>query len=192
MSKYTREAILKHALHLFATEGYEGVSMRALAEQVPVATSVLYHHFKDKDALLKELFDTINTRLGIERARLPQLESASEMLLQRILFQLDHAEEVVAVLKYYVTYRQQFAKNSLGFVPEKAYLHMLEVLDYGRTTGEFIITDREDDAKVMTHAINGFLLEYYPHKLKGKERAHLAEIIHRFLIRSLQPLNATI
>jgi AcrR family transcriptional regulator len=185
MSKSTRETIMKKALQLFAREGYEGVTMRILAEKVSIAPSVLYHHFKDKDALLKELFNTVNTQLGIERAKLPQTDTAAEMLKQRILFQIDHAEEIVAVLKYYLAYRKQFAKNDLGYIPEKGYVHILEVLDYGMQTREFHNVNREEDAKVITHAINGFLLEYYPHKPKGKEKEQLAESIYQFLIRAL-------
>lgn len=177
---------MKKALQLFAREGYEGVSMRILAEQVPIAPSVLYHHFKDKDALLKELFDTVNTQLGVERAKLPEVKTAADMLRQRIEFQIDHAEEIVAVLKYYLTYRDSFAENTLGFIPEKGYLHILEVLDYGAETGEFVIHNREEDAKVITHAINGFLLEYYPHKPEARQKADLVEIIYQFIIRALK------
>ena len=146
---------------------------------------VMYHYFPDKDALLKEMFDTLNSSLGNKRARLPVAHNASEMLKQRIEFQLDNAEAIVAVLKYYLAYRKTFPKFKEGYVPDKSSLHIEEVLERGTASNEFISPDIKKDAKVITHAINGYLLEYYPHIPKGKEKVELINTIHQFLIRSL-------
>lgn len=184
--KDTKEIILKKATEIFALQGYEAFSIRNLADEIPVAPSVLYHYFKDKDALLKEMFDYSNRYLGEKRAKLLRPETASEMLKQRIEFQLDNSQEIVAVLKYYLAYRKDFVKFKNGFVPDKSALHIEEVLIYGVETKEFKIKNIEDDAKVITHAINGFLLEYYPYKPKGKEKEDLIERICSFLIRALK------
>jgi len=181
----TKQQIINQAEKLFALQGYEGVSMRELAKQCNIAPSVLYYYFADKDVLLKAMFDSINTELGKQRALLPQPKSAQEMLLQRVIFQLDNAEKVTAVLKYYLSYRQVFKKLKLGFVPEKAYLHIEEVLEYGLKTKEFAVKDVVEDAKVITHAINGFILEYYPKTPTGAEKIKLAKSITSFLLRAL-------
>ena len=186
MSTTSKEIILKKALKIFAKDGYDGLSMRILAESIPVVPSVLYHHFTDKDSLLKSMFDHLNSELGKKRAKLPIPLTASEMLRQRIIFQLDNAEEIVAVLKYYLAYRKRFPQLKTGFVPEKAYLHIEEVLSYGVQTGEFHSLNIQKDAKVITHAINGFLLEYFPDTPKGNEKASLVENTHQFFIRSLK------
>lgn len=182
----TKIEILKQATILFAGEGYEGLSMRILARKVRVAPSVLYYYFKDKDALLKSMFDFINTNLGIERSKLAQSKSTSDMLKQRIEFQLDHAEEIVAVLKFYLTYRKKFKKLPTGFVPDKAYLHIEEVLTYGIEKKEIEPTDIQEQSKVMTHAINGFLLEYYPSIPTNDEKHQLIHVIHKFLWRAIK------
>lgn len=186
MSKDTKQLVLQKTTALFASGGYESFSMRTLAEQIPIAPSVLYHHFKDKDALLKEMFDHLNTLLGKKRAQLPIPDSAAEMLKQRIAFQIDNQEAIVAVLKYYLAYRKSFKRFKNGFVPDKSALHIEEVLLFGIDRGEFTISDIDDDAKVITHAINGFLLEYYPYTPKGKEKAELVNRIHDFLLRALK------
>jgi AcrR family transcriptional regulator len=186
MSRDTRLIILKKATHLFALNGYDAFSIRTVAGTIPLAPSVLYHHFKDKDALLKEMFNSLNTSLGRKRSRLPQPKTASEMLKQRIAFQIDNQEAIVAVLKYYLAYRKTFKRFKNGFVPDKSALHIEEVLRFGTATGEFQIHSIDDDAKVITHAINGFLLEYYPYTPKGKEKDELVERIHHFLIRALK------
>ena len=48
----TREAILAAASALYAERGYDGVSMRDVAAAVAIQPASLYHHFKDKDALI--------------------------------------------------------------------------------------------------------------------------------------------
>jgi AcrR family transcriptional regulator len=184
--KDTKEIILKKATEIFALQGYEVFSIRNLADEIPLAPSVLYHYFKDKDALLKEMFESTNRNLGEKRSNLIQPKTASEMLKQRIEFQLDYSEEIVAVLKYYLAYRNDFEKFKNGFVPDKSALHIEEVLSFGVETKEFKVKNIEDDAKVITHAINGFLLEYYPYKPKGKEKKELIERIYSFLIRALK------
>jgi AcrR family transcriptional regulator len=182
----TKETILKKASLLFAQNGYEAFSIRLLAESIPLAPSVLYHHFKDKDDLLKAMFDYLNSDLGKKRAKLPNQKNASDFLKQRIVFQLENAQEIVAVLKYFIAYRKKFPKFQGGFVPDKSSLHMEEVLEFGVKSGMFYSPNIQQDAKVMTHAVNGFLLEYYPDTPKGKEKTALVEHIHEFLIRALQ------
>jgi AcrR family transcriptional regulator len=181
----TKQVIISQTTTLFSLGGIDGMSMRELAYAAGVSPSVLYYYYKDKNALLKDMFDTINTKLGKERSKLPPVYSASEMLFQRISFQFDHAKEVVAVLKYYLLYRKEFKKKAHGFIPEKAYLHIDEVIDFGIKTGEFTILDKEV-AKIITHTINGFILEYYPKTPTGKEREKLITTIQTFLYTGIK------
>lgn len=50
-----RGRILDAARALFAKEGYEAVTMRAIADGIEYSPTAIYFHFKDKEALLKEL-----------------------------------------------------------------------------------------------------------------------------------------
>ncbi len=186
MTKISKQTIIDHTTKMFALGGYDSFSMRHLADSVGISASVLYHYFEDKDILLKEMFDSVNKSLGLKRAGLPKTKTASQMLKQRIGFQIDNQEDVVAVLKYYLAYRNNFKKFKNGYVPDKSALHIEEVLREGVSTNEFKIKNLEDDAKVITHAINGFLLEYYPHTPKGAERQQLINRIFNFLIRGLK------
>src|SRR4029079_2689988 len=58
-----RRAILDAAREAFVQDGYEGVSMRKLAERVGCSHGNLYLHFKDKEALcdclVEESFDQL-------------------------------------------------------------------------------------------------------------------------------------
>ncbi|NGM19730.1 TetR/AcrR family transcriptional regulator [Roseomonas stagni] len=74
--------ILSESARLFATTGYDGTSMRDIAEACGISKSLLYHHFKDKDEIYaritlgstRELYQFVFDRLPegarpIERIR---------------------------------------------------------------------------------------------------------------------------
>jgi AcrR family transcriptional regulator len=51
----TRDKILDAARELFVTEGYEGVSMRKVAEKIEYSPTAIYVYFADKNELFHEL-----------------------------------------------------------------------------------------------------------------------------------------
>src|SRR2546426_11125434 len=51
----TRGKILDAARRMFVLKGYEGTTMRAIAAKIGYTPTAIYHHFKDKDALVAEL-----------------------------------------------------------------------------------------------------------------------------------------
>ena len=53
--KNTKERIWQEALTLFAEHGYDGVSVKEIAQAVGIKDSSLYNHYKSK----QEIFDTI-------------------------------------------------------------------------------------------------------------------------------------
>lgn len=63
----TKENILAAALHLFAQNGYEAVSVSNIAEALGITKGALYKHYKNK----RDIFDSIVSRmerLDAERA----------------------------------------------------------------------------------------------------------------------------
>ena len=53
-----RTRILDAARDLFLAEGYDAVTMRRIAERVEYSPTAIYFHFRDKDALIRELCET--------------------------------------------------------------------------------------------------------------------------------------
>lgn len=53
----TTRQILDIAADLFARNGYDGVSLREIAEKTGIKESSLYNHFKNKSDILETLFD---------------------------------------------------------------------------------------------------------------------------------------
>lgn len=66
--KELRQRILDAARELFAKQGFEAVTMRAIADRIEYSPTAIYIHFKDKNALVRELceqdFGLLSKRLG--------------------------------------------------------------------------------------------------------------------------------
>lgn len=66
--------ILEAAARAFATKGYDGTSMRDIADACDISKSLLYHHFKDKDEIYtlvaqtatQELYSYVEGRVSAE------------------------------------------------------------------------------------------------------------------------------
>lgn len=56
-SERSRAAILEAALQMFSRQGFRGTSIRDVAARAGVSTGSVYHHFRDKEALLNTLLD---------------------------------------------------------------------------------------------------------------------------------------
>ena len=185
MAKIDSQTILHRAATLFAADGVNGFSIRKLAKSISISASAIYYYFTSEEALLRAMFESLNHELGVKRQALPHVETAQAMLYQRLHFQIENQDAIVAVLKYYLAFRHTFPKHSAGFVPDKSALHIEEVLERGIKTKEFTVTDVALDAKVIAHAINGFLLEYYPYSPQGDERERLVRQLHSFILRAI-------
>ncbi|MDJ0786554.1 MAG: TetR/AcrR family transcriptional regulator [Myxococcota bacterium] len=55
----TQERIIQAAVELFASRGYEGTSVAAIASRAGVSTSAAFWHFNDKEGLFREAFHRI-------------------------------------------------------------------------------------------------------------------------------------
>jgi len=60
----TRDKILDAARELFVTEGYDGVSMRRVAEKIEYSPTAIYVYFADKQELFHELCQQDYSRLA--------------------------------------------------------------------------------------------------------------------------------
>jgi AcrR family transcriptional regulator len=74
MSGDTRERILAVANELFIEQGYEGTSLREIADRLDITKAALYYHFRSKEEILETLLvpsDTlVDELLGrLEEAR---------------------------------------------------------------------------------------------------------------------------
>ena len=103
----TRQRILDVALDLFTEQGYDGTSLREIAEQLGVTKAALYYHFESKEDILMALHMRIHDfgrealmLIGEEPVTLElwgQLldQIVGEMLAQRKLFLMHERNQAV-------------------------------------------------------------------------------------------------
>lgn len=72
----TRERILEVASELFTEQGYDGTSLREIAERLGFTKAALYYHFKSKDDLLRALLEPATE---LQDQFIEQLESATDL-----------------------------------------------------------------------------------------------------------------
>jgi AcrR family transcriptional regulator len=93
----TRDRILDAARELFVRDGFDKVTMRAIAERIAYTPTAIYHHFADKDALITELCHHDFLALGGRFARVEKIDDPVERLRKLghayVSFALDHPEQ---------------------------------------------------------------------------------------------------
>ena len=84
MKRNTKEEILLESLKLFARDGYEGVTVRNIAEKLGIRQSSLYKHYKSKQDIfisilkrMNEEFQTKTTSLNLPEGDFSQMADLS-------------------------------------------------------------------------------------------------------------------
>lgn len=93
-----RRQLLQQALSLLEETGFDGLTMRRLAERLGVQAASLYNHVRDKEELLALLADTIIGNIQELDTRLPWRErlEAAALDYRRVLLAHHDAARVVA------------------------------------------------------------------------------------------------
>ncbi|MBE3012273.1 TetR family transcriptional regulator [Microbispora sp. NEAU-D428] len=76
----TRQAIADAALELFLEHGFEGVSVRDVAERADVSTTTLFAHFSSKEALVFDREEEVEEALTAAVRERPKGQSVIEAL----------------------------------------------------------------------------------------------------------------
>ena len=62
-----RTRLLAHARRLFAVHGVKETSMSQIARACKVTKATLYHYFKNKEAILKEILHVVGQNLEVNQ-----------------------------------------------------------------------------------------------------------------------------
>src|SRR6266511_5472687 len=76
----TRRLILNTAREMFVRLGYEATTMRAIADRIEYTATAIYHHFKNKEALLAELCAADFRALAAAFQKIGRIEDPIERL----------------------------------------------------------------------------------------------------------------
>ena len=90
-----RAEILRAAERIFVAQGYEGATIRKIADEVGVSSTALYMHFQDKDQILLEICDRamgelLAINLGISTRAGDPVSRVRAMLEAYMRFALDN------------------------------------------------------------------------------------------------------
>jgi AcrR family transcriptional regulator len=102
---YLRRAeILQAAEKLFVSEGYQGATIRKIAQEVGLSSTALYMHFRDKSEILVEIcehtFDHLRvTNQEIAALPLPAVEQVRRMLQAYMDFALANPNAYLVVFE---------------------------------------------------------------------------------------------
>jgi AcrR family transcriptional regulator len=126
-----RAEILRAAERIFVAEGYEGATIRKIADEVGVSSTCLYMHFRDKDEILLEICTAameallaMNNEISARSA--DPVERVRAMLTAYVEFALDNPN----------AYRLVFCASPLAGSGEKQQAtHELGTQCFERFTG---------------------------------------------------------
>lgn len=157
-----RGKILDAARELFVTEGYEAVSMRKIAEKIEYSPTAIYFHFKDKEAVMRELCDADFLALAQQFGEIGKIADPIERLRATGLAYADFA------LHYPNHYRLMFMTPHPPHDPEEsairkgnpeedAYAFLKATIEEGIAQGRFRpeLTDADLLAQVNWAGLHG-------------------------------------
>jgi AcrR family transcriptional regulator len=169
----TRERILDAAREMFVQHGYEATTMRAIANRIEYTPTAIYHHFRNKEALLTELCNIDFRALSAAFRRIGKIEDPLERLTRLcqayVDFALDHPMQYQLLFMTphpdVVTEQIAAAESS-----EAAYAFLLETCEElvasGRLRPEF--TDPDELAQIAWSSTHGLLALHIVKRKKGR------------------------
>lgn len=142
-----RERILEKAMVLFVTQGYNGISMREIAEACGLSKAGLYYHYKDKEdlflAILNENLDMLERLIDEVKEQGQNATGKIRLLIEAIFTRIPVEQRSVIRLAsqemdkispearavFYRRYEQQFIGR------------IRNILDAGVSAGELRMMD---------------------------------------------------
>ena len=175
----TKEMIMEEANRQFLEKGFQGVSMRSIAQKLGVSHGALYYHFNSKtelfQAIVERYFDKLNQKLE-ESKRLKGLEGTFFVLLGFIEFGLT----------YQTPYQFMFMRVDekldplLFSAPNISLEKFHETLQYLNDSKL-----RAQDIQATFIALHGFVSHYIGRTINFKEAEEAAKAYSEFLVRAL-------
>ena len=161
----TRAAILKAALHEFASEGVAGARTDEIARTAGVNKALLYYYFHDKESLygavIDDVFQQMRARLlGVLNSELPPRD-------KMVAFVGSHFDYIASAPEYPRLVQQEMMRSGRQKSPhlkriaqmyfQPVYSRILEVLQEGIDSGDF----RTVDPRRFAMAMGAVVVHYF-------------------------------
>jgi AcrR family transcriptional regulator len=193
----TRELILEAAREMFVEQGYEATTMRAIADRIEYTPTAIYHHFRNKEALLSELCALDFRALGAAFQKIGRIEDPEERLRSagrtyvefglehpmqyKLMFMTEKPPEVMAEI-----HATDPSDGAFAFLRQTC----ADLIETGRLRPEY--QDAEELALMAWSAVHGYLSLRIVKQDKGvakwsDTRAMTAKICNALLEGVLRP-----
>jgi AcrR family transcriptional regulator len=155
----TRDKILEAAREMFATQGIEATTMRAIAQRIEYTPTAIYHHFKDKDALIIELCHGDFAKLGRQFTQMERIEDPVERLrrigMAYVEFAIHNPHHYQIMFMTRTPAHEHPDKNP----EEDAYGFLLATVQEGLDAGRFRpeLTDAHELAQMTWSSVHGII-----------------------------------
>ena len=158
----TREKILEAARQMFVEQGYEGTTMRAIADAISYTPTALYHHFANKQSLVSELCQLDFDGLARHFTAAAQIADPIERVERIGLLYLQFAVEYPNHYRFmFMTALPEMEKRAevVGNPERDAYAMLKasceEAIARGRVRPEY--TDADELAQILWAALHGLI-----------------------------------
>lgn len=155
----TRDKILEAAREMFATQGIEATTMRAIAQRIEYTPTAIYHHFKDKDALIIELCHSDFAKLGRRFTQMERMEDPVERLrrigMAYVEFAIHNPHHYQIMFMTRTPVHEHPEKNP----EEDAYGFLLATVQEGLDAGRFRpeLADAHELAQMTWSSVHGII-----------------------------------
>ena len=130
MAKETKQRILDEALVMFAERGFDGTSMRELAETLGLGKSALYKHYTSKDDIWNSMLDMLEAYYSESFGsddNLPPVPESCDELIEASMKMIDftmHDERIILTRKLLLV--EQFRDERAKVLAAEHFLGRLE------------------------------------------------------------------
>lgn len=164
-NKDIRSLILDTALDLFSTRGYFSTSVHHIQKQAGVSIGSIYHHFKNKEAIAKALYDDLVGLMGQSMTEIMASEETTKNRLKAVCAHLFELTETSPKVMQYILYarHREFMPDEIPICSSRPFAIIREMVREGIEKGEV----RQMDLTVATASLMGGAIRLIYLRLDG-------------------------
>ncbi len=183
----TKNRILKVAQKILSNEGYVGTSISNIAKTVGVTKPTIYHFFKNKEELFREVLITAFNKLDSKLKKTNLKKASLDKKLEKL--STTYLEFGLKNKNIFTTALQKIPhseKNLIQLVTElrkKIIFYFEEVIEEGRTKNLIPTNDSTLTAYLLVGGLDSFLLEKIFFKEKRWTPKSATEVLASIVFR---------
>lgn len=163
----TEAMILAEACQLFASRGFDGTSIRDIANAVGISNAALYHYFSDKDELLARIVvSVIERQCAMMEQRIKPEDSAADKLrafMQAYAdFFKDNMAESIASSRSFSALEDPVQRERAIYWRDRYENILRSIISEGMESGEFRTGDVALTGRAVLSCLNWIYRWYSP------------------------------